>query len=73
MRAATALPSQKPAKSCSEARLQDLIKLHPIGHPNVMSPPLIITESDVDFIAGTLEKAITRVTDDPVREGHKPG
>ena len=38
-----------------------------------MSPPLIITKSDVDFIAETLVKAITRVTDDPVRKGHKPG
>ena len=38
-----------------------------------MSPPLIITKSDVDFIAETLEKAITRITDDLVREGHKPG
>ena len=60
MRAATALPSQKPAKSCSEARLQDLIKLHQSGHLNVMSPPLIITESVGGFIAETLEKATNR-------------
>ena len=45
--------------------------VRPIGHLNVMSPPLIITEADVDFIAETLEKAITRVTDDLVREGVK--
>ena len=47
--------------------------VRPIGHLNVMSPPLVITESDVDFIAETLEKAIRRVTDDLVREGHKIG
>ena len=43
--------------------------VRPIGHLNVMSPPLIITEAQVDFIAETLETAIRRVTDDLVREG----
>ena len=47
--------------------------VRPIGHLNVMSPPLVITESDVDFIAETLEKAIRRVTDDLVREGYRIG
>ena len=47
--------------------------VRPIGHLNVMSPPLVITESDVDFIAETLEKAITQVTDDLVREGIRLG
>jgi adenosylmethionine-8-amino-7-oxononanoate aminotransferase len=47
--------------------------VRPIGHLNVMSPPLIITESDVDFIAETLEKAIAHVTDDLIREGHRIG
>ncbi len=45
--------------------------VRPIGHLNVMSPPLILTEGQVDFIAETLEKAITRVTDDLVREGFR--
>ena len=47
--------------------------VRPIGHLNVMSPPLIITEAQVDFIAETLETAIRRVTDDLVREGHHLG
>jgi len=47
--------------------------VRPIGHLNVMSPPLIITESDVDFIAETLEIAIRRVTDDLTREGIRLG
>ena len=42
--------------------------VRPIGHLNVMSPPLVITEAQVDFIAETLETAIRRVTDDLVRE-----
>jgi adenosylmethionine-8-amino-7-oxononanoate aminotransferase len=45
--------------------------VRPIGHLNVMSPPLIITEAQVDFVVETLGKAITRVTDDLVREGFK--
>ncbi|MDP3264456.1 MAG: aminotransferase [Tabrizicola sp.] len=47
--------------------------VRPIGHLNVMSPPLIITESDVDFVAETLEKAIRQVADDLVREGFALG
>ena len=47
--------------------------VRPIGHLNVMSPPLIITEAQVDFIAETLEVAITRVADDLTREGYRLG
>lgn len=44
--------------------------VRPMGHLNVMSPPLTLTESDVDFIAETLEKAIRKVTDDLTSKGH---
>lgn len=47
--------------------------VRPIGHLNVMSPPLIITEAEVDFVVDTLETAIRRVTDDLVREGYRLG
>jgi putrescine aminotransferase len=47
--------------------------VRPIGHLNVMSPPLVITESQIDFVAETLKAAITRVTDDLVREGYRLG
>lgn len=47
--------------------------VRPIGHLNVMSPPLIITEAEVDFVVDTLEIAIRRVSDDLVREGHRLG
>ena len=49
------------------------LMVRPIGHLNVMSPPLIITETEVDFVAETLDKAICRVTDDLVREGVRLG
>ena len=47
--------------------------VRPIGHLNVMSPPLVITQTQVDFVAEVLEKAIRRVTDDLVREGIRLG
>lgn len=45
------------------------LMVRPIGHLNVMSPPLVITADDVDFIGDTLETAIRRVADDLAREG----
>lgn len=47
--------------------------VRPMAHLNVMSPPLTITEDEVEFIAVTLEKAIRQVTDELVREGHRLG
>ncbi len=43
------------------------LMVRPIGHLNVMSPPLTITEAQVDFIAGTLETAIRSVADELTR------
>jgi putrescine---pyruvate transaminase len=47
--------------------------VRPIGHLNVMSPPLVITTQDVDFVVETLEKAIRTVADDLVRDGYQVG
>jgi putrescine---pyruvate transaminase len=47
--------------------------VRPIGHLNVMSPPLVITTQDVDFVIETLEKAIRIVADDLVRDGYRVG
>jgi adenosylmethionine-8-amino-7-oxononanoate aminotransferase len=44
-----------------------------LGHLNVMSPALTITEGQVDFVVDTLRKAIAKVTDDLVREGYRIG
>ena len=59
--------SKRISNACEEMGLL----VRPIGHLNVMSPPLTISESEVDFIIETLEKAITRVTDDLTREGFR--
>jgi len=49
------------------------LMVRPIGHLNVMSPPLVITEGDVEFVAGVLGRAITQVADSLVREGVRIG
>lgn len=47
--------------------------VRPIGHLNVMSPPLVITEDQVDICVDVLGAAIAQVTDDLVREGVRLG
>jgi putrescine---pyruvate transaminase len=49
------------------------LMVRPIGHLNVMSPPLIITKDDVDMVVDILERAIRKVTDELVREGFHIG
>lgn len=49
------------------------LMVRPIGHLNVMSPPLVITEAQVDFIVETLGQAIAQVADGLVREGVRLG
>jgi len=43
--------------------------VRPLGHLNVMSPPLILTESQIDEFADILRQAILATQDDLVREG----
>ncbi|MFT3670722.1 aminotransferase [Aestuariivirga sp.] len=45
------------------------LMVRPIGHLDVLSPPLTITKGDVDFVVDTLGAAIRQVTDELVREG----
>jgi putrescine---pyruvate transaminase len=61
------------SKRISDAAEAMGLMVRPIGHLNVMSPPLTITEAQVDFVVETLERAIRKVTDELVREGHKIG
>lgn len=67
-----------PDEANESKRISDICEdmgllVRPLGHLNVMSPPLVITESEIDFAAEVLEKAIRRVTDDLVREGYRIG
>jgi len=45
--------------------------VRPLGHLNVMSPPLIMTEAQVDELVSGLAAGIKSVADDLVREGHR--
>lgn len=53
------------ADSCARMGLM----VRPMGHLNVMSPPLVITRDQIDFAAVTLGKAIREVADGLVRDG----
>ncbi|MDX5350421.1 MAG: aminotransferase class III-fold pyridoxal phosphate-dependent enzyme, partial [Paracoccaceae bacterium] len=61
------------SKRISDAAEAMGLLVRPMGHLNVMSPPLTITETQVDFVVETLERAIRQVTDELVREGHRIG
>lgn len=68
------LPDEaRESKRISDAAEAMGLMVRPIGHLNVMSPPLTITRPQVDFVVETLEKAIRKVTDELVREGHRIG
>ncbi|THD82954.1 aminotransferase [Aliigemmobacter aestuarii] len=45
------------------------LMVRPMGHLNVMSPPLTLTAGDVEFVGDTLERAIRQVADDLTRAG----
>ena len=49
------------------------LMVRPMGHLNVMSPPLVITEDQVDFVVETLRAAMVEVTDHLVRDGTRIG
>ena len=42
--------------------------IRPIGHLNVLSPPLIMTRDQIDDLVGILRASIEATTDDLVRE-----
>lgn len=60
-------------KRISNAAEAKGLLVRPIGHLNVMSPPLVISEEQIDFVAEKLSDAIKEATDELVREGVKIG
>lgn len=46
------------------------VLVRPIGHLNVLSPPLILTTSEIDHLVEVLRDGIIEVTDELAREGH---
>jgi putrescine---pyruvate transaminase len=45
--------------------------VRPIGHLNVMSPPLIMTKAQVDELVAILRESIMLTADELTREGHR--
>ncbi len=56
----------------NQAEARGLI-IRPIGHLNVMSPPLTMTREDVDFIVTTLRESIKATMEDLRNDGHWNG
>jgi adenosylmethionine-8-amino-7-oxononanoate aminotransferase len=44
------------------------VMVRPVGHLNVISPPLILTRDQIDTVVGVLREAILATADDLVRE-----
>ena len=47
----------------------DGLLVRPIGHLDVLSPPLTITKEQVDFVVDTLKRAILKATAELKAEG----
>ena len=67
-----------PDEARESKRISDLaekmgLMVRPLGHLNVMSPPLTITAGEVDFIADVLARAIVQISDELTREGYRLG
>jgi adenosylmethionine-8-amino-7-oxononanoate aminotransferase len=43
--------------------------VRPLGHLDVLSPPLIMTMAEVDFVVDTLRGAILKATEELTAEG----
>ena len=59
-------------KRISNAAEEIGLLVRPIGRLNVMSPPLVITHEQVDFVVDRLGRAIERVHHDLKKEGWNP-
>ncbi len=65
-----------PAEANISRRISDACEakgllVRPLGHLDVMSPPLILTMDEADFMVDTLAASITEVADDLTRSGLK--
>ena len=47
--------------------------VRPVGHYNILSPPLILTKEQIDWLVGVLREAISEVADDLKAGGHIGG
>ena len=45
--------------------------MRPIGHLNVMSPPLIMTTAQIDELVAILRESIIQTAGELTREGHR--
>ncbi|MEZ5775613.1 MAG: aminotransferase class III-fold pyridoxal phosphate-dependent enzyme [Hyphomicrobiaceae bacterium] len=58
-------------KRISDACEEVGLIVRPLEHLNILSPPLILSEEEVDLLVGRLEAGIRKVADDLTREGYR--
>ena len=56
------------ARIAKHAQARGLL-VRPIAHLNVLSPPLILSREQIDFMVETLRESIVASMDDMTREG----
>lgn len=62
-------PEVKIGERISKHCQQRGLIVRPLGHLNVMSPPLILTREQIDTFVDILRESIVTTQDDLVREG----
>jgi len=62
-------PSAKVGNRIADACEKRGLLVRPLGHLNVLSPPLVLTETQIDWMVDILRVSITEVMDDLTREG----
>ena len=64
------LPAEASVGERISGHARDLgLIVRPLGHINVLSPPLILTRAEINTLADVLHTSIERTQDDLVREG----
>jgi adenosylmethionine-8-amino-7-oxononanoate aminotransferase/predicted PolB exonuclease-like 3'-5' exonuclease len=58
-------------KRIAEACQRRGVLVRPLGHLNILSPPLILTRNEIDRLVDVLREAIIEVTDALSAEGHR--
>lgn len=62
-------PAIQVGNRIAEAAQRRGVLVRPIAHLNVLSPPLVLTREQIDFLVSNLREAIVEVTDELSREG----
>ena len=63
-------PKSRVGKRIADACQKRGVLVRPLGHLNILSPPLILTSSEIDRLVEVVREAIIEVADGLAAEGH---